>query len=456
MKSLRFYLFLIIASIIDLVLFNDYFSGVIIFILTGYVLLRFIKNLTKSIILPEIISLTGCIVYLIMPWIAFQYFPKSNKLANLWDIYMKVDYHTYFSLALPGTLLLIVGLNCSLPGIDADDDVSLVDNCKRFLNNRKFVGVTLVCIGIVSAMTINYFPESMQSIVYFFIQLTFIGFLYILHSRLIKRIFIIPIALTLLVGQSILTGMYGEFIFWSMFGSIIILMGQSSFTIPKRILFVVTGIFLILLIQSIKQEYRRATWKGENRTNNPALFFSLLKERISDPSSIINPERSFSLVARGNQGFLISRVMAYVPKRTNFVHGETILTSLAASFVPRFLWSDKPEVGGKENVCRFMGDCGNYHYSYNIGQLGEGYVNFGVTGGSIFMFFYGLFIRFSLDKIRSISRVFPTLILWVPLFYFAALSLETDFLSVINTFMKTLIFCFVCYAGFSVFLKVKL
>ncbi|MEP6645551.1 MAG: hypothetical protein ABJC12_00560 [Saprospiraceae bacterium] len=241
-----------------------------------------------------------------------------------------------------------------------------------------------------------------------------------------------------------------------MFGSIIILLGQTRFTIPKRILFVVMGVFLILLIQSVKQEYRSATWKGENHTNNPALFFSLLSERISNPSSIINPKRSFSLVARGNQGFLISRVMAYVPKRTNFVHGETILTSLAASFVPRFLWSDKPEVGGKENVCRFMGDCGNYHYSYNIGQLGEGYVNFGIAGGSIFMFFYGLFIRFSMDKIRSLSRNFPTLILWVPLFYFAALSLETDFLSVINTFMKTLIFCFVCYAGFRIFLKVKL
>lgn len=146
------------------------------------------------------------------------------------------------------------------------------------------------------------------------------------------------------------------------------------------------------------------------------------------------------MATRMNQGFLIARTMDYVPRQEPFANGETILTAFAAAIAPRFLWPDKPEAGGRDMVCRFLGDCHTLKYSYNLGQLGEGYANFGVIGGCIFMFFYGWMIRVFYTLIANMCVKRHTLVLWIPLIFFASLSLETDFMSFLNSFTKAFIF----------------
>jgi hypothetical protein len=63
--------------------------------------------------------------------------------------------------------------------------------------------------------------------------------------------------------------------------------------------------------------------------------------------------------------------MDYVPRKEPFANGETIITSLGAAVLPRFVWQDKPEIGGRDMICRFLGDCHKLKYAYDIGQLGE-------------------------------------------------------------------------------------
>jgi hypothetical protein len=148
--------------------------------------------------------------------------------------------------------------------------------------------------------------------------------------------------------------------------------------------------------------------------------------------------------------------MDYVPKREPYANGETIVTAFAAAVVPRFLWQDKPEVGGREMVCRFLGDCRTLRYSYDIGQLGEGYVNFGKFGGILFMLFYGMLIRTLFVIAANTSIKHPALVLWIPLFFFSALSLETDFLTFINSFVKSVVFCAIVYLGFRWLLRIRM
>ena len=97
-----------------------------------------------------------------------------------------------------------------------------------------------------------------------------------------------------------------------------------------------------------------------------------------------------------NQGWLVAMTMKKVPDKFDFAYGETIWQSVAAAIVPRFIWPDKPEAGGKANLKRFWG----YNlvgFSMNIGPFGEGYANFDKIGGIIYMFFYGLFFNFLLS-----------------------------------------------------------
>ncbi len=104
-------------------------------------------------------------------------------------------------------------------------------------------------------------------------------------------------------------------------------------------------------------------------------------------------------------------------------------------------------------TCRFLGDCFKRDYSYNIGQIGEAYVNFGRVGGILYMFLYGFFNALILHWIRRFGRTRPTLILWVPLFFFAGIALETDLLTFLNTLVKGLIFYTVVWWGFRLLLK---
>ena len=442
---MKIYLFLLAATLLDIVLLNSFFHVAIVIALFIVVIYRLVKNLAVKICIPEMIAAIGCLIYLVMPVIAYHYYNEQNYFTQLYKNAMPVEENTYFNFALPGTLLMIIGLMTSTVR-QRMTDFELIQSCKVYLSDRRILGMLLIILGLFSSAVINMVPDVFRMIVYYSSQLTFIGVLYLLHSQIKGKKWIAISAVALLVGQSSITGMYGELVFWSIFGMMILTLGtQVGLIIKSTIL--IFGAALVLLLQSVKHEYRLAMWSGSEKGSKPSMMFEIAKARILDPASIAKPIKLFGMATRMNQGYLVARAMDYVPRKEPFANGETIITSLGAAVLPRFVWQDKPEIGGRDMICRFLGDCHKLKYAYDIGQLGEGYVNFGVIGGAIFMFFYGWFIRLSYNIIANLSVRHATLILWVPMIFFSALSLETDFLTFINSFTKAIVFCALVYGG---------
>ncbi len=421
-----------------------------------YSLLTFISGLTYRIGILNAVNVIACLLYLVFPLIAYNIFNEKNPLAFKWKSFMVIDKYDYFSFALPATILLIIGLSFPLGKYRKMSDFYLLRRAKLYLYNRAYIGYMFMVIGVICSLFVPFLGESIKAIVYFFSQLTFVGAIYLVHTNIRSKKLILLLILGLLLVQVVLTGMYGELIFWSLLGTIMLLVGNTKLNLMKRFGLLVLGTFTIFLIQSVKHEYRDKVWKGAERGNDPALLYQLVKDRITNPASIVDPERVYNMTVRGNQGFLVARTMAYVPKHEPFADGETILQSILSSVVPRIFWYDKPRVGGHENICRFLGDCGKYNYSYNIGQLGEAYVNFGRIGGAIFMFIYGLFINYCFYVIKLKSIRYPTLILWIPLLFYAVLSLETDVLTFLNSFIKGCIFCWICFFSFKYLFKIRI
>lgn len=428
----------------------------IIWVLTALSVYVFLGNLTRKINYLDVTALAACISYLLMPLLVYNLFGEHNKLAALWHTYMTVERRDYFFLALPGTIALIIGL-WAPPLINAPvSDEVLISRVKAYLGRKKIVGVLLFLTGLISIPFVALAPPSLQAIFYFASQLTYIGAIYLLYSgQQLKGITILFI-LALMIAQAVITGMYGELVYWSVMGVILMLIGKTSFTVTHKVMMLCTGVVLLFLIQSIKHEYRAVVWKGASRGNDPVVFFNLLADRIKHPEAMFGPERIYKVVVRANQGYLIGRAMEYVPKHEPFAQGETIYKSLWSALVPRFMWKDKPRAGGQENICRFLGDCGHYNYSYNIGQLGEAYVNFGVIGAWIYMFIYGYLLKNLFGLVRYLSIRTPSLILWTPILFYTAMIVETDLLTFINSFVKGVMFCALCFAAFKVVLNVKL
>ncbi len=416
----------------------------------------FLLNLTHKINFLDVTAIAACISYLLMPLISYNIFGEHNKMAMLWQTFMDIEKSEYFRLAIPGTVALVTGLWFPKIIPTPSTDGQLIERAKEYLQNKNYVGIAMIVVGLAAVPIVHFAPSSISAIFYFVSQLTYIGVIYLLHSNLQLKSVTIAFILALMLVQSIVTGMYGELVYWSVMGVILLLINNQGFTLSRKIALICIGIVSVFLIQSIKHEYREVTWRGAERGNDPALFFSLFVDRILDPASIFEPERIYKVVVRANQGYLIGRTMEYVPKHEPFARGETILKSFLSAFVPRFLWPDKPKVGGQENICRFLGDCGRYNYSYNIGQLGEAYVNFGIVGGWFYMFFYGLLLSNLLNLFRYIAVRRPTILLWTPLLFYPAMVVETDFLTFINTFIKGAMFCAFCFLVIRLFLKIKL
>jgi hypothetical protein len=147
--------------------------------------------------------------------------------------------------------------------------------------------------------------------------------------------------------------------------------------------------------------------------------------------------------------------MDYVPRYRPYAEGKTIYTSLAASFVPRFFWPDKPMSGGKWNMEYFTGFVIE-GYSMNIGPFGEAYGNFGPKGGIYFMFFYGLFFNLALYILFQICKTRPTILLWFPILFLHSIQVETDILMTVNSLIKNSLFVAFCYWASDRFFRIRL
>lgn len=417
-----------------------------------YILVDFVTRFGKSInlILDSIIIL-ACLTWLITPLFFYHFYNENNELAVLWVKSMPISSDIYYSFVFPGVVSLWLGLKLKSSNAFQSNFKLSIFKQKFEQHNFKKIAIVLISLSIFASAIRPFAPSSLIYILFLFVKLIFVGLSYLYFSEYKPNLKYLALGFALMLFTSIQQGMFGEMVFMLLIGAIIF---TTSYNIKLRvkILVVLVGLFFILLIQSIKYDYRKVAW---TKGGDSSYFFELIGERISDPGKIIEGNKLFFIAVRFNQGWLIASTMARVPSVVPFANGETILNSLAAIAIPRFLWPNKPEAGGKYNIEHFLG-YKDLPYSMNIGPIGEAYANFGKWGGIFFMFVYGLFIRFIFDRILIIIEKRPTVIIWLPLLFFYAVGVETDILTTLNSLIKTCVFVYFLYWIFPKVSKISL
>jgi hypothetical protein len=415
--------------------------------------LDFLDNLGKKMAIFDITILLAIFTCLVMPAIFYHVYTKENHLAKLWIKYMFIPSDDYFSFAFPAIIMMIIGFRLPVgrPHINNNPYVYM-ERMKLDLQNKSRVGMILIGIGFVAGIFTTIVPGALTQFFFFLDHLIYVGVFYVIYSPNKHKKKIVPLVIATMVGESIAVGMFGDLIFILVVAMILILLGKK---IPfwKKLSLAICGIYFILLIQSVKMDYRKEAWTGGQ--SGPLYFGQLIATRISDPATMFNEHIAFVGAVRMNQGWLVAVTMFFVPRKYSFADGETIWQSVAASIVPRFLWPDKPEAGGKANLKRFWG----YKlvgYSMNIGPMGEAYGNFGIWGGIVYMLFYGLLFNFLLAKVLSIANKKPTLILWVPFLFSGIVTVETDLLTTMNELLKGLLFTWIMFKVFKSMFNLEL
>jgi hypothetical protein len=392
-----------------------------------------------------------------MPTIVYRIY-NDNALVIALKYDMGVSSDVYFGFMFPAIMALIIGLKLPewfLPDYSIRFKNAIYDS-KKYLVGKGNLGVLLIIIGFVSGIMQVFIPGDLRYVSYLFSKLLYVGVIYTLFSDSKQRKWYLLGGLVAILTQALTQAMFGELVFILALGVMLILLGKKVSSYLKYSIFTLGFIFVIIL-QSIKVDYRDVAWrdKGGPEQGNTEAFFSLIVDRITNPDQFFDWSLMFPTVNRFNQGMIVGKVLVYVPNQAPFANGSTIFTALAASFIPRIIWQDKPMSGGHVNMMRFTG-FEIVGYSMNVSPMGEAYGNFGTQGGIIFMFFYGLFFSVVILLLLRICRKKPTLILWFPVLFLNSIQIETDILMCVNSIIKNSIFIYFCYWAADRFLRLKL
>ena len=395
-----------------------------------YTSLRFIKHVGQRIALPECIGFIATLEVLLVPALTYWVAPAS----------MPVESTTYFSYALPACLAFYAGLNTDTWST-ATTHREHIQAATAYLQLRQGASVTLLVIGLVGFLLKLLLPDLPAFLGALPTTCLLTSAFYAYYAGSGHRRLHIGLVMAVLLANTVQMGMFGDLFFWLLLWLLVISTGLANPpTVLTKTVVVVLAVAFLLLVQSVKREYRHHTWgyQRSERTADAGLMADLFTDRISHPEKLLSVGHLYTSFVRFNQGIMIGSAMAKVPVHVAYARGEVLL-SLLYPFVPRLLWPGKPQTGGYENIRRFTALPQFENTSINISPLGEGYVNFGY-GGVLFALLYGVVLGRCFTYVFTLAGRVPSAILWLPMLFIGCLTMETDLLSTWGSLVNSALF----------------
>lgn len=401
--------------------------------------IQFFKCFGREDSILEFISFAAIVQWLVAPYIAYKYFEGFSVMA--------VDSEVFFSIALPGSLMFILGLEIMKKKL-------VIEFEERIQQPKIFSSVLLIGIGISSFLLINFVPGALKNVFINAQYLTLIGLFYLVigFEKYRKTSMLFLFGLLLMNAAS--TGMFGQLFLWSFF-FFNLYFQKFKISLAKSVTMGVLAVILLMPVQLLKQEYRQKTWDDTDRKNDIGLLTKLYLSKLKNFENIFDQENLLHFNGRVNQGGIVSMTYAHVPSSQGFVKGSTIITAVKTSLIPRLFWKNKPRQGGAIMFPKFTGRQLMGKTSANISPLGEAYVNFGKNGSLLFMCLFGGFIAWVHGYSSALVKKKPLFIFWMPLLFTGCLLLGTDVNSILNAIVKSSFFIFLVYWMFRLVFRIE-
>jgi hypothetical protein len=417
-----------------------------------------LQKLGRGIVLREVIALFNSFIYLLMPLMGYLFFTKANTKAFEFIRYMPVTKQQYFSLALPAITGFIFFLCLPLSSTHSDEGQGLnrmIERAKRVLSGNSRVGLWMIGIGAISSLVLPFMPQVLRYIFQLIYLSSFVGVMYLYFSGRspINNVYIGLYALFIVI-VSLSSGMF----------TIIAYMGMTVFSFLflnrraamwKKLFFFTISLFILVIIQTVKADYRDKTKITRGYSNVFTRFSYLFLKKFETADNIFSPDFMWPIYYRSNQGFYVAMVQKHIPKSRPHDKGKKLGIVFLSAFVPRVLWPDKPQAGGFENMKYYAGFILR-GYTMNVGPLGEAYGSFGKNGAILYMLGLGLLIRFAYRQVFVVGGRIPLVVLWLPLLFFeVTYAGENDTLQIVNSLVKASVFVYIIYKALPLLFRVK-
>jgi len=399
--------------------------GVALFVLFT---IKFFLEIGKTIEIRDLIIFIALLQWIIGSVLKYHLSPE--------DIFysMVIPEAEYMNFVLPASLFFIIGLY--FPGIykriNTKDQLN-----KVHIILAKYPNIDLILIlgGVFIYAVIDFFPQSFRYFIYLIGLSRYVGLFFLVLNKRKFKWHIFGAVIFWLFMITIREAIFHELLLWLIFLFIVIAF-LYKFDTKRKLMFLVPFFVLMGLIQSVKFYYRQEIAAYSGTFDRASLFTEMVSNELGTGEKTLSNNNFDAAIDRINQGWIVARIMRYTPYYEPFANGETIITGIEASLIPRFLSTDKPKAGGRDNFERFTGKKLSDNTSMGLSPLGEAYANFGINGGILFMFLLGIFYNFYLHVIIRLSDRYPSLILWLPLLFLQVVKAETDFVVVLNHLVK--------------------
>jgi hypothetical protein len=379
--------------------------------------------------IPGMVAAVALIQWVIAPWAAY-YVPPD---ASVFDMVLRPN--EYFAYAVPATILFTVGLYLPMWR------VGRYTRDKRPFNEPTTFRSTcdvMIGIGTVAFLVLPSMPMAYH---YSVELLTYLAFVGAYGLMLVDRkgwgwrlLFVLGIRMAISTGS----GLFHEFMLWLAYSAALFIYARRV-RLRTVLLILAVGGFFVGVLDEAKLAFRKAIAVAPDMTVGQR--FAQLGEAVVDQAQ--QPVETFTgpalshFVTRLNQGWIIARVMYWVPSNEPYANGETIVNAFRIAFVPRILDPGKYEAGGVEYFERFTGFRLYNNTSMNLSVAGEMYANFGALGGfaGVFLFGFGLGMIYRLFAQAAQKSVLWWA--WAPYVLLYAMMAENGIGEGVNQFAKS-------------------
>jgi hypothetical protein len=426
LKSIALFSLLVFIILVAFGTFT--FASAIGFALFAFFVLKFFFELGETVEIRDLMIVIALLQWVIGPVIKYH-IPEKDVF-----YFMAIPESQYIAFALPASIVLISGLY--FPGVyKKPDSEKLFQSVGKILKEKPNLDIILIAIGVVAGIAENFAPLSIKFFIYLVGGSRFIGLFFLVMNQRKFKWPIFGAVLAWLFLETVRDAIFHELLLWLIFLFIIIAF-LYRFNIRQKLMFLIPFLILMILIQSVKFYFRQEVAAYSGTFNRAGMFTKMVTSELSTGNKTISANNFDAAVDRINQGWIVARIMRYTPTFEPFANGETIISGIQASLVPRLFNANKAKAGGRDNFERFTGKKLSENTSMGLSPLGEAYANFGVMGGIVFMFLLGLFYNFYISLIIKLSGVFPSLFFWLPLLFLQVVKAETDFVVVLNHLVK--------------------
>ena len=201
--------------------------------------------------------------------------------------------------------------------------------------------------------------------------------------------------------------------------------------------------FISIFIQLIKGDYREVTWRYDKEGDFETLGETVQQQVTNE--ELFTKERIAQNNIRINQGAIISNIMKYIPDRKPYANGSEMLEVIEAAFLPRLISENKLRAGDREFFMKWSGMTIGRGASMGLSSIGDAYVNFGILGGMVFMFIYGLFFNEVLLFLGKKTHYYPILMIITPLVFYYPIRADGELHTLLGHLVKS---CFLIFLLF--------